>query len=248
MVNREELIAAMKTAGASRYPNEACGLIVAAGKKSVVIECENISPTPRDRFMIGTADYSKASDMGEIIGVWHTHTDEPPTPSDGDKVDCEKSEVPWFILGVSKDESGEFQYSEPVMFEPSGFEMPYLGRPYVMGVLDCYTLLLDFYKREYGIHINDYPRIEADGRLGSSLFVDRYEQEGFVRLIDKDVQIGDVFLIQVPTENTPAHIAIYIGDDQIMHHCHGRLSKRDIYGGGYWQKHTTYHLRHKTKC
>jgi cell wall-associated NlpC family hydrolase len=53
--------------------------------------------------------------------------------------------------------------------------------------------------------------------------------------------------MQTDGSGNPNHIAVYIGNEMILHHGHGRLSRRDIYGG-FWQKHTTHHLRHKTKC
>lgn len=247
MVKLDALARIMQAAGADAYPNEACGLILAVGKKSVAVECMNISPNPRQQFILDPADYAAVADRGEVIGVWHTHPDLPAKPSQADLVGCENSGLPWFIMSVHKSEVG-FEFSEPTITEPSGFELPYLERPYVMGVVDCYTILLDYYKREYGIHINNYPRIEANGRMGSSYFLERYKEEGFVRLIDQPAQVGDVFLIQTGGAPTPSHIAVYIGDDMIMHHAHDRLSRRDIYGGGYWQKHTVVHLRWKGFC
>ena len=41
------------------------------------------------------------------------------------------------------------------------------------------------------------------------------------------------------------HAAIYIGDGMIIQHCAGRLSSRDVYGGG-WRRATRKALRHKS--
>ncbi|WP_255344084.1 NlpC/P60 family protein, partial [Acinetobacter baumannii] len=41
---------------------------------------------------------------------------------------------------------------------PTGYEAPYEGRPYVYGSFDCWTLCRDFYLREFGIELRDYPR------------------------------------------------------------------------------------------
>lgn len=242
----ENVVATMRTAGERAYPNEACGLIVALGKKSVAFECLNIALDPKAHFMIDAADYGRLADIGEIVGVWHTHPELSAQPSDADKAACESSELPWAIMGIRKQTEG-FVFEGPVVIEPCGFEIPYVGRPYVSGALDCYNILLDFYKREYGIKLNDYPRIEAGGRKGFTFFVERYAQEGFVRLIGQAPLRGDVFLIQA-SDNSPNHIAVYLGDDQILHHCHDRLSRRDIYGCGFWAKHTSHHLRHESKC
>lgn len=248
MVDKDSLNTLMRIAGMEEYPNEACGLVVAVGKKSIAIKCKNVSPEPESRFTISASDYADACERGEVIAVWHTHTDESAEPSDGDKVSCEETGLPWFILGLHK-VGDDFEFYGPTVTEPSGFEMPYLGRPYISGALDCYSLLVDFYKREYGVRINNYPRIEEDGTMGFSFFVERFSDEGFVRLFDQEPQRGDVFFLMTESKfDTPNHIAIYLGDDAILHHCHGRLSRRDLYGASYWQKHTTHHLRHKSKC
>jgi cell wall-associated NlpC family hydrolase len=42
----------------------------------------------------------------------------------------------------------------------------------------------------------------------------------------------------------PNHVAIYIGDNKILHHVQGRLSSRDVYGS-YYQKVTAKILRHE---
>lgn len=235
----------MQKHGAEQYPNEACGLVVKVGKKSVAVFCNNRADDPRRNFLMDIHDYAKASDMGEVIGVWHTHIEGSNNPSQADLVGCENSQVPWYILTVHKSEDG-FEFDGPSVTNPSGFELPYLERPYVFGVLDCWSLVRDYYRREFGIVLGDYPRIEQFWAKGHNLFGDNWQNEGMVRLIDQDPQHGDLFILQTGHDN-PNHIAIYIGDDTILHHCHGRLSRRDIYAG-YWNKHTLLHLRHKSKC
>jgi cell wall-associated NlpC family hydrolase len=121
--------------------------------------------------------------------------------------------------------------------------MPYLGRPYCAGVFDCYSLVRDFYKREFQIDLGQYPYVLEDGRMGHTLFVEKYEKEGFEKLVRQEPKRGDVFILQMNASG-PNHVAVYLGDEIILHHAIGRLSRRDVYGG-YWAKHTTHHLRHK---
>ena len=244
MVN--DLLQAIQEEGARQYPNEACGVVVRKGRKSVALPCKNTSADSRNHFLMDANDYATAADQGEIIGIWHTHVNIPPEPSDADRVGCENSGVPWYIVGVFKADNG-FSFSEMVVVEPSGFEMGYLERPYAFGVLDCWSLVRDYYRREYSIALNDYPRIERFWANGHDLFGRNWKPEGFVSLVDQEPQLGDLFLIQTDSSGNPNHIAIYIGNEMILHHCHGRLSRRDIYGG-YWQKHTTHHLRWKGFC
>lgn len=242
-----DLLQVVRDAAIAAYPNEACGVVVSVGKKSIPLVCKNISPEPDMHFIIDPIDYTRASDLGEIIAIWHTHVELPPQPSEADLAGVEMTGLPWYIVSIYKDERGEFHLEGPTLSEPSGFTMGYLERPYVLGVFDCWTLVRDYYKREYDISLGDYPRIGEFWRKGYNFFGENWHKEGFVQLIDEEPRKGDLFLIQTESYDVPNHIAIYIGDDMILHHCHGRLSRRDIYGG-YWSKHTTHHLRWKDFC
>lgn len=236
----DDMMAVIREEATKKYPEEACGLIVKVGKKSLTVPCKNISPRPTEHFLMCPNDYSAAADRGEIVGAWHTHTELPPRPSDADRAGCNNSEIPWYIVGVFKS-GDDFVFEGPAELVPDGFEMPYLERPYVAGVFDCHTLVKDYYRREHNIEIGSYPYILADGRQGQELFTEVFSDEGFKRLIDEEPQVGDVFIIRISGTN---HLAVYLGDDIIMHHMIGRLSHRDVYGG-MWAKHTTHHLRHK---
>jgi proteasome lid subunit RPN8/RPN11 len=238
MVNND-LAQVMRDAAERSYPAEACGVVISVGKKSIAVECKNIAVNPNAHFMIDPVDYCAAADRGEVVGIWHTHPELSPQPSDADRVGCEASELPWFIIGINKVQDS-FTFEGPIVVEPSGFEMDYVGRPYVFGVLDCYSLVRDYYRRERGIKMGEYPRIDRFWNKGHDFFLDNFKNEGFERVEDEPKE-GDLFIMQVSAA-IPNHIGIYIGNDQMLHHCDGRLSRRDIYGG-YWLKHTVAHIR-----
>lgn len=225
---------------AAEYPNESCGLIVKVGRKTLVVACRNVAQNPQQDFMMHVQDYADAADRGAVVGVWHTHIERSSEPSQADRSGCNNSGLPWYVISVHKTDAG-FVLSDPLEMVPDDSEMPYIERPYVVGVFDCYSLVRDYYKREHGIVINDYPRIEADGTMGYTFFRTRFAQEGFVRLIDVEPQVGDVFVLQVGEDAN--HLAIYVGNDKILHHSRDRFSREDIYGG-MWLKHTVLHLRH----
>lgn len=238
-------IEVMRQAGAKSYPNEACGMLIDINGKSIAVVCENSAPEPYSRFRISSEEYLRCLGLGKIIGIWHTHTDEDAKPSEADRSACEGTGVPWYIIAVNKD-GDSLVFSDPESIDPNGYQTPYIGRPYVYGIHDCYTLVCDYYKREYGIEMNrDYPRIDEWWKKGYDFFTENFERENFVTVSDEP-QVGDVFLLQMGS-TVASHVAIYLGDDIILHHCHGRLSRRDVYGG-MWSKHTVRHLRHKSKC
>jgi proteasome lid subunit RPN8/RPN11 len=218
------------------YPKEACGLVVGVGKKERYFPANNLAETPEDRFILDPLSYAEAEDIGNIIGICHSHPNESCRPSEADKVACEATNKPWHILNWP----GNSLYS----WEPIGYEAPILGRQFSYGVLDCCTLVRDYYKKELNIDFNCYSGNDGWWDKGENLYLENYEKQGFISVTD--TQKYDIFLIKVVSP-VPNHAAIYIGDDKILHHVHGRLSNREPYGG-YWRKHTTHHLRHKSLC
>jgi cell wall-associated NlpC family hydrolase len=59
------------------------------------------------------------------------------------------------------------------------FELPYVGREFVFGVVDCYTLCRDWYNREFGLNLNDYDRRDKFWLRGENLYLDNFAKEGF---------------------------------------------------------------------
>ena len=232
--------------GKTKYPNEACGLIV---EPFEIIECANIAVDPKQYFLLDPQDYIKTARESKIVGVWHTHCEQPGVPSMADKAGCEASDMPWVIVGMRKNESGEIEKFEQSTIVPTGYRADYVGRPYVFGIFDCYTLVADYYEKELGIKLERRPSWFKPlwWENGEDFFVQEFKQQGFKRLIDQEIQQHDIFLMQIrsPVAN---HIGVYVGEDKILHHTQERLSKEDVYGGSYWMKHTVHHLRHESKC
>ncbi len=231
----EEIKAAIVQHAADTYPAECCGLIIAVKRDLEYVRCRNISGN-KDAFVIHPEDYAAAEDAGQILTVVHSHPNTSPKPSQADRVACEASGLPWLIVGYPGDGEPGWSYTEP-----SGYQAPLIGRQFSHGVLDCYTLVRDWYARERGITIPDFHRDADWWGKGQSLYVENFEKAGFTRL-EGDPEPGDAFLMQI-LSNVPNHAAIYLGDGIILHHLHGRLSCREVWAG-YYRKHTTHVLRY----
>lgn len=230
-----------------RYPNEACGFVISKGNKTSIVEMPNESPSPKYEFLMNPTAWAEASEQGEILAVWHTHVDIPPIASGADLAGCEATDMPWLIVSVYKREQ-EFEVSEVNTYTPSGYEQPLEGRPYIYGTFDCWSLVVDYMKRNHGITLNnDYPRLPNFWREGMPLFSEHYADEDLVVVNGQEHQDGDILMFQTDASGEISHVGVYIGNGQFLHHVQGRLSRIDIYGG-YWLKHTTLHLRHKSKC
>ncbi len=231
---------------AKTYPAECCGLIVrvpqcwASEFTVAYIEARNeFSGTPgeRDRFRIHHEDWAAAEDLGQVLAVVHSHPDACANPSMADLVMCERSGLTWVIVG--------YPSQAVTVTHPTGFEAPLIGRQFHHGVLDCYTLIRDYYARELSTELPDFERADGwwEGDGHQNLYRDGYEKAGFTQVNDLP-RAHDVLLMQVAArcEN---HAAVYLGDGTILHHLYGRLSGREVYGGT-WERHTTAVLRHKS--
>ena len=215
-------------------PREACGLVIIKNGKQVYCPAKNLAKGS-DNFILDPIDYEKADTAGEIVAVIHSHPNISAKPSQADLVACEASGLPWFICGIP---SEQWEY-----IEPSGYIAPLVGRQWSHGVLDCYAIIRDWYAQEKNISLLDFERSDEWWKMGGNLYLDNFEKAGFKKITLEDLSCGDVILMTV-NSTVPNHGAIYLGDNVILHHVHGRLSTRDIFGG-YWLKNAMVYLRYE---
>lgn len=224
---------------AAMYPRECCGLIIKLADHYEYRRARNVvhGEDGQDRFEIHPEDWAAAEDAGDVLAVVHSHPDACANPSQADRVMCERTGLPWVIVGWPSE--------AVVMLEPSGYEAPLVGREFLHGVLDCYTLIQDYYQRNLAITLPHFERQDGWWERGATLYRDGFGAAGFVE-VEGPPQTHDVLLMQVAAR-VENHGAVYVGDGSILHHLHGRLSCHDVWGG-YWSDHCTAILRHRDLC
>lgn len=224
------------------YPNESCGLVVMTSAGERYVACANSHDKPSEHFRVTGEAFADAEELGEVVAVIHSHPDASANPSDADRVQCELSELPWHILSIGMVD-GQPEFGAQGYCEPCGYEAPLEGRQFAHGTLDCFTLFKDFLWREYQIRVSNYDREDDWWNNGGDLYsVDRLNSEGFFQITD-DPRRGDIILMNVRSK-VANHAAVYLGDGTILHHLHGRLSRKEAYGG-YWAERTMLIVRHK---
>ena len=243
----------------SAYPNECCGLII----DEDYYPCDNVAVNPTEHFEIDPKDFARAESMGQIQAIVHSHPDGNAELSEIDRVQMGVHGVPWVICGFGYHAGGE-QYCKIKCHKTEAYQAPLLGRNYIHGVQDCYSLVRDYYSRELDIELPDFERADAwwEHENHEPLYEQNFEKAGFVA-VDKSVgnlQKHDVILCRVGRTHHVNHALIWLGDDGalksettpdcvgnalILHHPYGRQSVREIYGKG-WADRTVLVVRHQS--
>lgn len=221
-------------------PREACGVLARfAGGHLAYCEGVNTDSEGRDRFRLDPSIWAVVEDAGaEVAAIVHSHPGYSANPSMADRAQCEASGLPWVIVGLP---SGHL-----VELAPSGWSAPLEGREFHFGVLDCYTLVQDWYHRTWGLVLPDFERTDGFWERGEHLYRNGLAEAGFVVSPTRDPQVGDGLLMRVNSPEVDNHAAVYLGEGMMLHHLWGQPSRVERWDWP-WQRRTTAIVRHRSR-
>ena len=202
-------------------PSECCGLLLNIRGKERYHPCRNLSAQSDEYFILDPEDYIKGSNLGTITAIIHSHPDTPPVASQADKMSCEQTKLPWYIVNPKTETWG--------YYEPCGYKAPLLGRPWVWAVTDCWSLIVDWYKEERSIELLDYERPTRIEEFTDDPVFERYLPSRGFRLLKPDEPLinGDVLAMSILGKGLN-HVGIFL-DGDVLHHSADRLSCREPY-------------------
>jgi cell wall-associated NlpC family hydrolase len=119
--------------------------------------------------------------------------------------------------------------------------IPFTG----IGKRDCYALVRDFMRDNFNVELTNFARPHDWSSDEIDLFENLHEVDGWVKHTDfrvKELRPGDVLAMSVG-ESNPNHLAVFVGDDTIVHHLYGKMSRYEPFAG-FWRNHISYMLRH----
>lgn len=218
-------------------PSESCGLVVIIKGKEVYFPCKNLSQDD-EYFVLDPLDYAAAEDKGEVKYVVHSHPTTPAVESMEDKIGCEASALPWYIFNPFTE---DFR-----LIEPNGYVPPLCGRPWVWNHSDCWTLVRDWFL-EHGVELKDWDRPATPDLFNDSpMFDNCWNDTGFYLLSESEPLLPGDCLLMALYSNKLNHVAVYLGNNQILHHVRNRLSTRDQYNQR-WKDCTGRRLRYHNR-
>jgi proteasome lid subunit RPN8/RPN11 len=244
-----EILTFIRLHAAEVYPCECCGLVLDLGNnRFLAVKCVNLYPdlplteiTPKNPvksaridFLIDPLAIIDAEKQGKIVAVYHSHPDGSAVFTAADIVASEETGYPYLV--VESPGSGWATYA------PKGFQCQLIGRAFIYGVYDCYTLVRDWHLAR-GIVFP--PGVVKDYGWWTEHANEDYYLNGLrnIGFVPTDaLEPGNVILMTYRTK-VPNHLAIYEGDGYILHHLSGRRSELAVYGGQ-WALNTRNILRH----
>ena len=104
-----------------------------------------------------------------------------------------------------------------------------LGREFIHGKQDCYTMVRDFYRDNFGMSLRNYARPNLWWQQPNiTLYSSLYSKEGFraINVHPTDWRPADLLLMSIKS-SSPNHIGIIVDDGSFIHHLYGRLSSKE---------------------
>ena len=114
---RKKTLQAIRDHGVAAYPLECCGLVLKAGRREWYQPCRNTAASA-EHFVMSAEDYAAAEESGDIVAVVHSHPDAPAAPSEADRVACEASGLPWYIVAVESPRTAMLSPARSVASRP----------------------------------------------------------------------------------------------------------------------------------
>ncbi|WP_288484759.1 NlpC/P60 family protein [uncultured Novosphingobium sp.] len=220
----DELWAAIKPVFLRAWPNEA---IVAIWKDGSWRELANTHPDPTRAFSISHEDQSSLLVKRPALYL-HSHPNGSAEPSDRDTENQLATGWTWGIVAVHGNLSGVYDISYPEIWGPEKPVEPLLGRSYLWGVRDCWTLCEDYY-RASGRILDPIPRVREPGNHHHHARARdpfRYwpPRLGFKPIEREQRQPGDLAIMfwKSPIAN---HCAVYLGEGKYLHQLIERTSE-----------------------
>jgi len=84
-------------------PKESCGLLLNIRGKEKYFPCQNLAITSHQCFIMNPEDFVKGDELGEIIGIVHSHPQNILEFSETDKYSCKAIDLTFYLVSPKSD-------------------------------------------------------------------------------------------------------------------------------------------------
>lgn len=130
-----------------------------------------------------------------------------------------------------------------------------IGRSFVHGVWDCYSLVRDAYRlgsrgmSAQGmsdwelppVMLSEFPRSDNWWSSDQDLYADNFKEQGFKIIDMEEARPGDAFISKIRSDKLN-HAGVLVADNTILHHLPGRMSRRE--SAGMWARFAEFWIRY----
>lgn len=242
------------------FPEESCGVIVDYkyipfdNEADPIISHKENDPNCTCKLCSFKMNETKYANLlaqnANIQYIVHSHPNGPFEPSLTDMQSQVQTDVAWAIIPLDDERIfGTLKWGE------KDYIPPIIGRPFVHGITDCYSLLRDTFRfgkdrlAEQGIldwpyepiELDDFPREVDWWYKGKDLYAENFKSQGFVEIPFSEAKPGDCFLMKIRSDKYN-HAGVLINDGLIVHHLPQRLSRREP--AGIWANQSSLWIRY----
>lgn len=203
-------------------PNECCGFVCVNYLGQVtVLKCENTARNKTGRFCIDPKMNLEAEKLGHIAAFYHSHCDTliRPELEKFSKEDLDISYeccIPALLYSHPQD---AWKYYDPDTYKPAKL----IGRPFVWGIWDCYSLVRDYYKMNRKVKLGYYFPPVHESISGDFGYEQYLKNENFKEVNISDLKKDDVILFKIKSDFIN-HSAIYLGGNEFLHQPINKIS------------------------
>jgi proteasome lid subunit RPN8/RPN11 len=210
------------------FPEECCGFIVQENDNQICIPCENIAKNKLDNFLISTKDYvSIKNRYSKLLFLYHNHI-EAKEFSLIDKKTADFMAID-LLLYINKSNNFKIYYSDEFK------NLNYLFREYDFYENNCFHLIKNYFKNELDINIDFDESSVIEKRVEDldifKIALDYYKNNNFIYIDDiYNLKKHDIIVLK---NKISSHLAVYLGNNKILHQPINRISIIEEYSNQY---------------
>jgi proteasome lid subunit RPN8/RPN11 len=205
---------------------EVCGLIISNNRSLELraFKCQNISSHPENHFEISPRSYIRASRIGKIIAMYHSHISGTEGFSELDMSVSENHNIKSVLYNI---EDGSFD-----SYEPSNYKSNIWTKKPSSSIYTCFKAIIDFYEEVLSLDVSSNSK-ELLNLIDQRTFRENvelidekkfYKKGGFVGVFDGPINseseklLKKYDVIALKYFDITAHLLIYLDNDKVFHH------------------------------